>query len=74
MPNVVQSIYLDSQPGALTELDAAGTGLENPYVYDSAAKDLKAMAEQGLVRIASEHVQRTSNGALIASISFERLR
>ncbi len=74
MPNVVQSIYLDSQPGALTELGAAGTGLENPNVYDSAAKDLKAMAEQGLVRIAREHVQRTLNGALIASISFERLR
>lgn len=74
MPSVVLSIYLDSQPGALTELDAAGTGLENPYVYDSAARDLKAMAEEGLLKIATERVERDSPDALITSISFERLR
>ncbi len=74
VPNLVDAIYLDSEPGVLTELDAAGTTLENPYVYDSAARDLKAMADRGLVRIAKEQVRRGASGPLIAQISFERLR
>ena len=74
MPNLVDSIYRDSEPGVLTELDAAGTTLENPYVYDSAARDLKAMADKGLVRIAKEQLRRGASGPLIAQISFERLR
>ena len=74
MRSLVDSIYLDSEPGVLTELDAAGTTLENPYVYDSAARELKAMADKGLVRIAREQLRRGDAGPLIARISFERLR
>ena len=74
MPNLVDSIYRDSEPGVLTELDPAGTTLENPYVYDSAARDLKALADKGLVRIAHEQFRRGASGPLIAQISFERLR
>ena len=74
MPNLVDAIYRDSEFGVLTELDAAGTALENPYVYDSAARDLKDMAQQGLVRIAGEQVRCGPSGSLISRISFERLR
>ena len=74
MPNLVESIYMDSELGVPTDLDAAGTTLENPYVYDSAARDLKAMADRGLVRIMSEQVRRGATGTLISRISFERLR
>jgi hypothetical protein len=74
VPDFVQSIYLDSELGVATELDAAGTSLENPYVYDSVARDLKALAEKGLVRIMKEQVWRGASGPLIAHISFERLR
>jgi hypothetical protein len=74
MRSLVHSIYLDSEPGALTELDPAGTGLENPYVYDSAARELKAMADQGLVKIVREHVRKGAHQPLIGRISFARLR
>ena len=74
MRSLVESIYLNSTLGALTELDAAGTTLENPYVYDSAARELKAMAEKGLVRIVREERHVAANDTLIASISFARLR
>lgn len=67
-------MYLESEFGVTTDLEAAGTTLENPHVYDSAARDLKAMADQGLVKIVREHVQSGATGPLIRSISFARLR
>jgi hypothetical protein len=72
--SLVQSIYLDSTPGVLTNLEGAGTALENPYVYDSVARELKAMADRGLVRIVREEVATATNEQLIASITFARLR
>jgi hypothetical protein len=74
MRSLVHAIYLDSEPGELTELDPAGTGLENPYVYDSAARELKAMAEQGLVTIVREETRRDSEQDLIDRIAFARVR
>lgn len=74
MRSLLQSIYLASQPGELTELDPAGTGLENPYVYDSAARELKAMAAEGLVTIVREETRRAEGGDLIDRIAFERVR
>ena len=74
MRSLVRSIYLDSELGVPTNLDAAGTGLENPYVYDSVARDLKAMADEGLVKIVREQVRHGSPERLIGRISFARLR
>ena len=71
MSPVVKGAYLDSEPGVLTPLVAAGTSLENPYVYDSAARELKVLAEAGLVEIADE---RRTGDALIGAISFRRIR
>jgi molybdopterin biosynthesis enzyme len=72
--HLVQSIYLSSGIGATTELVAAGSALENPYVYDSAARELKAMARQNLVRITDEQVLKDASEPLIGRISFTRLR
>lgn len=74
MSNIVRSIYLDSEFGVPTELDSAGTPLENRFVYDSAARELKAMAAEGLVRIEQEEVRNGCAEPLIARISFSRLR
>ena len=74
MASLVQSIYLDSQPGEWTELEPAGTGLENPYVYDSAARELKSMAERGLVRIVREQQRHDAGSVLIDRIAFSRVR
>jgi hypothetical protein len=70
---LVRSVYLDSEFGVPTELEAAGTSLENPYVYDSAARELKRMADQGLVKINSE-VRHEPAERLIRRINFTRLR
>ena len=74
MTSLVHSIYLDSEPGVPTDLDPAGTALENPYVYDSAARDLKAMADAGLVKIVREKVRHGLSDRLIERITFTRLR
>jgi hypothetical protein len=71
---VVQNIYLDSEIGVPTDLIAAGTSLENPYVYDSVARELKSMANQGLVRITAESLASNAQEPLIERIRFERVR
>ena len=74
MSTVVQNIYLDSEIGVPTDLIAAGTSLENPYVYDSVARELKSMANQGLVRITAESLATDAQEPLIERIRFERVR
>jgi len=75
MSTLVQSVYLDSQPGVPIDLEPAGTSLENPYVYDSAARELKTMASQGLVEITREQSQPDAQQhSLISRITFKRLR
>ena len=74
MSTLVQSVYLDSEPGVPIDLDPAGTSLENPYVYDSAARELKSMASRGLVEITHEQVQPDAQPSLISRIGFKRLR
>jgi hypothetical protein len=42
--NLAHSVFLESEIGAIEELPRSGTALENPFVFDSVAKDLKRMA------------------------------
>ena len=72
MTDLAFSIYLDSIPGVPTVVRPAGTTLENPWVYDSVARELKGFAERGLLEIVSE--DRREGDALIGSIAFTRRR
>jgi hypothetical protein len=66
------SIYLDSAVGIPTVMSAAGSSLENPWVYDSVARELRTLAERGLLDIVAE--KRREGDALIGSIAFTRRR
>ena len=74
MQTLALATYLDSAFGTLNELPSAGTPLENPYVYHTSAREVKAMALMGLVRIVEEQRQGDGSEALINRLSFERLR
>jgi hypothetical protein len=74
MQTLAKSTYLDSKFGALSELPSVGTALENPYVYDSSARELKAMASQGLVKIVEVRRHDDNPEGLISRLTFERLR
>jgi hypothetical protein len=74
MRNLSTSIYLEADIGVPTDVEPAGTPLENPYVYDSVARELKAMARDGLLRVVSERCRAGDAESPIDRISFVRLR
>jgi len=74
MPSLARSVYLDSEFGVEQELPRAGSTLENPFVFDDAARELKAMAEEGLVQIVHEHTASGASDRLIDRLRFVRLR
>ena len=74
MRTLAQTVYLESEFGALSQLPRFGSALENPYVYDAAAKELKAMAGEGLVEIVEERRSEDHPDALISRLTFQRLR
>ena len=73
MQTLAQRAYLDSEFGSLSELPSAGSPLENPYVYDASAREIKAMAGRGLVKIVDERHVDGPDG-LIDRLTFTRLR
>jgi hypothetical protein len=71
---LAHTAYLDSEFGVLQDLPKAGSTLENPSVYDATARELKSMADQGLLRIVGEHTTGSQEDPLIDALSFVRLR
>ncbi|HUP05790.1 MAG TPA: hypothetical protein VMU47_01480 [Caldimonas sp.] len=74
MNHLVRSIVLDSPIGQRTRLASAGSSLENPYVYDSVARDLEELARDGLVEILEVTLRKDVNEPLVGAIAFKRLR
>jgi len=74
MSTLARTIYLDSEFGVPRELEHAGSTLENPFVFDSVAQELKSMASQGLVEVVSERQVERANERLIDRFTFRRMR
>jgi len=72
--SLAQTVYLDSEFGVAQDLPRAGSTLENPFVYDAVAKELKDMADRGLIEIVSERVSEVARETLIDRLSFRRIR
>ena len=73
MGTLAESAYRESEFGTPIELPRVGSHLENPYVYDASARELKQMAARGLVSIVDERYS-DSRGGLISRLVFKRLR
>jgi len=71
---LAQSAYLDSEINMPQMLSKAGSALENPFVYDASAQELKTMAAEGLVTILDEHRTHEASGSLIYKLTFMRKR
>jgi hypothetical protein len=74
MRTLAEVAYLDSRFGVETELPRAGSALENPFVYDVSARELKQLADRGLVEITHEHTAMRADECLIDRLTFKRLR
>jgi hypothetical protein len=71
---LADALYLDSQFGVPLDVPHVGSALENPFVYDAVARDLKAMAERGLIEIVAEREHPVDGGMLIDALRFKRVR
>ena len=74
MRTLAQHVYFDSSFDTLSELPNAGSSLENPYVYDSIARELKEMASRGLLKIVDERRLERGQDDLISKLTFQRLQ
>ena len=74
MRTLARSAYLESSFGVATDLPHAGSALENPFVFDDAARELKQLADRGLIEIVAEQTVRHANEDLIGRLRFRRLR
>jgi hypothetical protein len=74
MRTLAEVAYLDSRFGVETDLPRAGSALENPFVYDASARQLKELAKRGLIEITCERTSTVADECLISRLSFKRLR
>jgi hypothetical protein len=73
MRNITDQIFASAPIGAVTEPPRAGTALENIFVYDAVARDIKARASNGCAEITEERVVLAGDEEVIAQLSFRRL-
>jgi len=73
MSSIAMAVFLDSIPGDLVELPHAGTGLEHPLVFDSAAREIHHLAAEGRAEVVKQTVRQTGEDTLIQDITFKRL-
>ena len=52
----------------------AGTALENPFVYDAAAREIKEHARRGRVEIVDEVHVPVGAEQIVSRLAFRRLR
>lgn len=74
MNTLAHALYIDSGFGVEQELPRAGSALENPFVFDAAARELKALAAEGRVEIVHERSSSRAGESLIDRLRFKRLR
>jgi hypothetical protein len=73
MYTLAQTAFLDSSFGVEQELPRAGSALENAYVFDASARELKALGAKGLLEIVAEHTISIAGETLIDRFRFRRL-
>lgn len=74
MTSIAHRVYALASIGVPIELPRAGTSLENPYAYDAAAREIKALAGRGCTEVLSERHGRAADGEpVILHLVFRRL-
>ena len=74
MKTIAWRVYMEAPMGASTQLPRSGNGLENPFVYDASARDLKRLEAQGLLHILHEQRGRCGTDEVITDVTFAKLR
>jgi hypothetical protein len=73
MSTIAERVYREATAGSIVTLPKFGTCLENRYVFDAAAREVKAMAELGRLKVVSERRSSAHDIDLITDIAFIKL-
>ena len=73
MTTIAERVYREATVGAIVTLPKFGTWLEDRYVFDAAAREVKEMAGLGRVKIVDERRDFPHDSALITDIAFIKL-
>lgn len=73
MSSIAMNLFLDSSPGDLVDLPHAGSSLEHPLVFDSAAKEIQRLAADGRVEVVQQRVKTIGDATLIDELQFRRI-
>ncbi|OWQ48232.1 hypothetical protein CDL60_06535 [Roseateles noduli] len=73
MSSIAMTMFLDSSPGELVDLPHAGSGLEHPLVFDSAAREIQQLAADGRAEVVQQRVSSVGDESLIEELRFRRI-
>lgn len=73
MSSIALTVFLDSEPGELIDLPQAGSGLEHPLVFDSAAREIHHLAAEGRAEVIQQSTREIGGQTLIGALQFRRL-
>lgn len=73
MRTLARGIYASAGVGIEVMLPHSGSWLENALVYDASAREIKALAERGLVRIVSKRTVASGTRSVITELVFSKL-
>lgn len=73
MSSIAMAVFLDSSPGELVDLPHAGSGLEHPLVFDSAAREIHRLAADGRAEVVEQRTSTVGDNTLIEALRFRRL-
>jgi hypothetical protein len=73
MSSIAMTMFLDSSPGELVDLPHAGSALEHPLVFDSAAREIHQLAADGRVEVVQQQVKTVGEDTLIEELRFRRI-
>ncbi|MDZ7591954.1 MAG: hypothetical protein U5L05_15015 [Rubrivivax sp.] len=74
MLSIAESVLVNTPLGATSELPCAGTALENPFVFDAAAREIQEHARSGRVEIVDQVVTSMGAEQVVSRLAFRRLR
>lgn len=74
MTTIADTLFATAPIGRRVVLPRAGTWLENDYVYDATAREIKLRAADGRVEIVEERSEELGGHPVIRHFAFRRLK
>lgn len=74
MQTLARTFVLDAPVGVVAHLPRAGSALEIPDVFDASAREIEALAAEGMVEVVHKRGGSAEREPFITEFAFVRLR